>query len=180
MKVVPYSSKCQKEVQQICLTTASVTPGKTRKHDYILGMYCDFYLEHGISYVLLDDDDTPKGYILCSPDHGAYLHNIKPYLKRIRFPYNLFAKAEIGTYAPCAAEYPAHLHIDILEEYTGSGNGGKLMKALLAELKAQGIVGIMLNVAAGNMRAIRFYQKQGFRILKESKTMLTMGQKLIP
>lgn len=59
-------------------------------------------------------------------------------------------------------QYPAHLHIDILERGQGHGLGRRLMTELLASLAADGASGVHLGVAPGNQRAIKFYQHLGF------------------
>lgn len=65
------------------------------------------------------------------------------------------------------ATYPAHLHIDIEEPYTGGGNGRKLMETLLARLRVDGVRGVVFGVAASNQRAVGFYEHMGFKRLSE-------------
>ena len=64
------------------------------------------------------------GYILCAKDLKVYEKNAYPYyltlkeldeVKAERFPN---ANRELERFYP---EYPAHIHIDILKEYTGNG-----------------------------------------------------------
>ena len=78
------------------------------------------------------------GYILCAKDLKAYEKNAYPYyltlkeldeVKAERFPN---ANRELERFYP---EYPAHIHIDILKEYTGNGVCSKLMQALFEVLK---------------------------------------------
>ena len=69
------------------------------------------------------------------------------------------ANRELERFYP---EYPAHIHIDILEEYTGNGVGSKLMQALFEVLKRRKkyLVYVFL-VDTNNKRAVRFYEKNG-------------------
>jgi ribosomal protein S18 acetylase RimI-like enzyme len=60
-------------------------------------------------------------------------------------------------------EYPAHLHIDLLERARGRGLGRELVGGLLAELRDRRIPGVHLSVDARNANAIDFYQHLGFR-----------------
>ena len=60
------------------------------------------------------------------------------------------------------AEYPAHLHIDILPEGQGQGWGGELIHTLLNEMRKRSIPAVHLGVAATNTRAIGFYEHVGF------------------
>jgi len=63
------------------------------------------------------------------------------------------------------ASFPSHMHIDLLPEAQGQGWGGKMVGTLLAALAEMGSPGVHLGVAADNRRAIRFYEKLGFREL---------------
>lgn len=180
VKVVRCEQHMRAAVQSVCLKTAHVENAEEAQKQYTLNMYCDNYLKNGIAYVL-QAEDRPVGYILCSPDHAVYQEQMKPVLQEIDAlggMYPLMAKAEMSAYAAYAKDFPAHLHIDILEEYTGGGFGVLLMQTLLQELRRQQIPGVMLMVAADNARAIRFYQKHGFQMLQESSHAKIMGQKL--
>ena len=61
-----------------------------------------------------------------------------------------------------AADYPAHLHINILPEGQSGGWGRKLIETELGALKAAGVKGVHLGVAPQNARAIGFYRHVGF------------------
>jgi len=179
MTVIRCNEQYKKAVQQICLDVAGEERG-TKKSRYLLAMYCDNYLENEIALVLLDDN-KPIGYILCAPDYDAYEEHMRPYLRKIRkLPplYFLMAKGEMPGYRQYKDEYPAHLHVDILEECTGRHGGTLLMEALCDELRIRGIPGLMLQVAAGNKRAISYYQKMGFEVLDQNSHVLKMGKKL--
>ena len=62
-------------------------------------------------------------------------------------------------------KYPAHLHINVLNVCQGQGTGTKLMDALKDELRSKGVKGLMLSCAADNDGAIRFYKRNGFKVL---------------
>jgi len=76
-------------------------------------------------------------------------------------------------------DYPAHLHIDLDETHRGMKLGPKLLDALCAHLREEGVPGIELGVSTDNQGAIRFYERYGFTKLKENKNEITMGLKLI-
>ncbi|SDT62309.1 GNAT family N-acetyltransferase [Actinoplanes derwentensis] len=63
------------------------------------------------------------------------------------------------------ADYPAHLHIDLLPEWQGRGKGRALMAAFLDGLRAAGVPRVHLGMAAGNTGAHTFYQRLGFHDL---------------
>jgi hypothetical protein len=64
--------------------------------------------------------------------------------------------------------YPAHLHIDILPEFTGQGWGEQLMSVFLATISEdEGAHGVHLGMVATNDRARRFYYRLGFELCGE-------------
>lgn len=82
------------------------------------------YIDKEICLILKNDLDEVQGYILCAKDLKVYEKNAYPYyltlkeldeVKAERFPN---ANRELERFYP---EYLAHIHIDILEEYTGNG-----------------------------------------------------------
>ena len=60
-------------------------------------------------------------------------------------------------------DYPAHLHIDLLERARGQGLGRLLIERLLADLRARGVRGVHLDVAVDNTNAAAFYRHLGFQ-----------------
>jgi len=76
-----------------------------------------------------------------------------------------------------AAEYPAHLHIDLLERTRGSGMGRRLIERLLGDLRERRVAGVHFGVDARNRNAVGFYEHLGFRSLDDRDGVL-MGMKL--
>jgi ribosomal protein S18 acetylase RimI-like enzyme len=73
------------------------------------------------------------------------------------------------------ADYPSHLHIDLLPRMQGQGLGGKIMRTLLDALRAQGSRGVHLQVWARNQRAIGFYRHLGFTEIGRDDDGFTLG-----
>lgn len=178
MNILPFDPSQTQAMRQICIGTSSIPTEKPKQLRFLLGMYCDCYLEHGLAYMLTDEENIPRGYILCAPEYRDYVTWLEPYIRAMGFPYGLMARFAAAAYRPWHREYPAHLHIDILEDYTGRGNGSRLMEALLGELRRRKVPGVMLHVSTKNTRAIGFYRKCGFRVLKKDPFTLTLGQTL--
>jgi len=59
-------------------------------------------------------------------------------------------------------EFPAHLHIDLLERARGHGLGRALVEQLLGDLRERGVPGVHLDVASDNLNGIAFYRHLGF------------------
>jgi len=64
---------------------------------------------------------------------------------------------------PELAEYPAHLHIDLLPPYQGGGHGRALIETFLAAAAREGAAAVHLGVDPSNTRALGFYAHLGFR-----------------
>ena len=146
-----------------------------------LALYCDEYLDHEIAYVLLDEERIPRGYILCAEDAKKWIRNMEPYVREIEAlgsPYDKIAKYSLMEYDRAYEEYPAHLHIDILEDYTGNHHGSMLMETLLERLRKDNVKGVCLGVARKNDRAVGFYRHFGFQVLEEDENGYSLGLKL--
>lgn len=65
------------------------------------------------------------------------------------------------------AQYPAHLHVDVLPDYQGRGWGNALMDAFLRCVKGMGAGGVHLGMVRGNDGARRFYERLGFAVCGE-------------
>ena len=63
------------------------------------------------------------------------------------------------------AEYPSHLHIDLLERARGHGWGRRMMEHVMDQLRERGSPGAHLGMSALNQPALGFYQRLGFHEL---------------
>ena len=182
MTVEEYRPEWREALRSIHMATASENARTNEKHGKMsLALYCDEYLDQETAYVLLDEDRIPRGYILCAEDAMTWIKNMEPYAEEIRAlgpPYDRRAEDALHEYELAYKEYPAHLHIDILEEYTGNHHGTMLMEALLERLKKDQVRGVCLGVAKNNPRAVGFYRHCGFEVLEEDENGYFLGLKL--
>lgn len=166
MRVVPYTPDHADEMRAVCLATASERARTDATHArFTQLMYCDPYLEHGTAFMLLDDEGVARGYTLCAEDFATWQEAFAPYRAQIEALGPEYAARVAGEYEALAAtaeEFPAHLHIDIEEPYTGGGSGRALMEAMIDHLRRAGVAGVAFGVAPGNARAIGFYEHMGF------------------
>jgi ribosomal protein S18 acetylase RimI-like enzyme len=100
--------------------------------------------------------DLRRRYPAPSPDGGELSHQELRALTRIHHPEVYIPDPEF------VRSYPAHLHIDLLPRLQGRGVGRRLVETLTASLRAQGCVGLHLNVGLDNHRAVGFYKRVGF------------------
>jgi ribosomal protein S18 acetylase RimI-like enzyme len=63
---------------------------------------------------------------------------------------------------PQLADHPAHLHIDVLPQWQGNGQGRALMERFLAGLRAAGVPRVHLGMSTSNTNARAFYDRVGF------------------
>lgn len=76
------------------------------------------------------------------------------------------------------ADFPSHLHIDLLPDGQGRGLGRRLIEHLVAALRADGSPGVHLGVDARNTRAIGFYRAVGFTELHADPRHHVFGMRL--
>lgn len=141
-----------------------------------LGAY--LALEPGLAFVLAEDDDRPVGYVVGTTDTRAFAERCeREWWPALRERYPL-GSAEQGTPDAKLVElihtpglmpdavvdrFPAHLHVDLLPEGQGGGNGRRMLETLFDALRARGVSGLHLGVDTTNTRAVGFYEHLGFR-----------------
>lgn len=133
-------------------------------------------LEPELTFVV-DDGQRAVGYILGTADTSTYVRRFREEwlpTQAARFPE---PTGEIGTdderirsmlhnveriLHPETAEYPAHLHIDLLPSHQHGGFGRALMTRFTDELAQRGVPGVHLATSEANVNAVAFYQRLGF------------------
>ena len=175
----PYQKDDHDQIQKVCLETGygQELPPKPMQ-DMLLTAFCNYYIEEEPENCFVAaDGDTAVGYILCAKDtvfwSGSFLKKYVPDFEVS--PLKPFYQGIMEAPLKFAGQYPAHLHIDILPEYQRMGIGFRLMDALTAHLKGQGVPGLMLSVAGDNEKGKNFYKKYGFGVLEETEHEIVMG-----
>jgi len=183
------------QLYKICLQTGKDGKDATGTvDDDILGhIYAAPYaaFEPELCFVL-DDAGTAIGYILGTKDSVGFAKTCEQnWWPGLRKKYVLHDDAQEnrtklltqvihrGYRAPAiAAEYPAHLHIDILPQGQGRGFGRQLIERFTNKLRDDSVPALHLGVSRINVSAIGFYDKLGFQIIEESDTSYQFGMKL--
>lgn len=140
-----------------------------------LGAY--LALEPGLAFVLADDDDRAVGYVIGAADTREFAARCErewwPALRE-RFlldsaePGSSDAKLVALVHAPESMpepvldRFPAHLHVDLLPEGQGGGNGRRLLETLFDALRVRGVTGLHLGLDTSNTHAVGFYEHLGF------------------
>ncbi len=185
VKVRGYLDKDKAAVRNICVETANGFPVETPKQRELLCLlFNDYYTENekDTCFVAANSNDEAVGYIICAKDFDAYkkvfLQKYIPSIRKISYAQCVIRRAGLWYEAKVSKEYPAHLHIDILDGYQRMGLGHKLMSALVARLKELNIPGVCLFVGAKNQKGISFYKKYGFKEVKKIAGIVCFGLKL--
>jgi ribosomal protein S18 acetylase RimI-like enzyme len=183
---------------EVCLRTGDSGQDATGQYDdpALLGhVYVGAYLAlaPAFAFVLVDADDEVVGYTLGAPDTEAFARECEaswwpPLRQRYAHRPDRASDAELvdlihhphPTDAALAADYPAHLHIDLLPRGQGAGWGRALIERLMAEFESAGVTGVHLGVAADNTRAIGFYQRLGFTTVATLPDTLMMARPVRP
>jgi ribosomal protein S18 acetylase RimI-like enzyme len=177
-----YRDRDRAAVYDVCVRTGNGGRGAVGQYstddllpDIFAGPYLLLDPEH--AYVV-DNGERAVGYIVGTPDTAefvaAYRARWIPVLAtRYQVPRESPATAEDQRLAamfrpesmirPELAPYPAHLHINILPEYQGSGHGQALMEAFLASVAAAGARWCHLGVRVANTGAQAFYARLGWQ-----------------
>jgi len=187
------------ELYEIALATGNVG-GDARalhRHPNLMGeVYVGPYLAQAphLAFVIADDDDRPRGYVLGTPDTRRFetwteahwwpdvrrrteaIDDATPsdeaLLELIRAPRR----------APddLVASYPAHGHIDLLPEAQGQGLGRALLERLMQELASSGVTGLHLEMDPRNSGAQHFYARLGFAVVDGPPGSVVMARRLTP
>lgn len=76
------------------------------------------------------------------------------------------------------ADFPAHLHIDLLPVLQGQGVGRRMIDGFCAAVAARGASGVHFGVNPANEPALGFYRHLGFEQLAADTHTITMGKSL--
>jgi ribosomal protein S18 acetylase RimI-like enzyme len=182
---------------RVCLLTGEAGEDASaiyRDPDLLGHVYVGPYIAQGSgTQLVLTDDAGVAGYLLSADDTLAFEARAErswwPPL-RARYPLvedgsrdaeliRLIHAPEV-TPPDLAADYPAHLHIDLLERARGLGLGRQLIERLVGDLRTREVAGVHLGVDEANVNAIGFYEHLGFREVAREPGGLIMGQRLRP
>ena len=134
-------------------------------------------LEPQHAYVLDDGAGNAVGYILGTADTPAFVRRFREeWLPLIKTRYPAPSDPPVTgsdfwlglaldpdrMLVPELADYPAHLHIDLLPDWQGKGFGRELMDAFLAGLAEAGVRAVHLGMLSTNVNARAFYDRLGF------------------
>jgi len=186
-------------VRQICCDTADL--GKPVENffsdrEIIADMITDYYtkFEPQSTWVAVVNHEV-VGYLMGCLDSGHYaqimLWKIAPGLFCKALCRGTFLREETWRLVRIALkslklggfkrnipekQYPAHLHIDIREEFRQRHIGRLLMERFLQQARNEKVKGIQLSVRGDNFHGRKFFEKMGFSLLGEFPMVMPVGK----
>ncbi|SLN36518.1 putative acetyltransferase [Pseudoruegeria aquimaris] len=182
-RIRPYLKADTEALREICIRTGAGgedARGVEAEPGLLPEIFLDPYLRHSPAHAFVVEDDAgPCGYAVGVPDSRAFAAwQEAQWWPRLRAAHRdpgpdrgrWQSSDWLRRWVHCPPEalpdalagWPAHGHIDLLPRAQGAGLARPLMETLLDSLARAGAPGIHLGVAAGNARALRFYEKLGF------------------
>lgn len=187
----PYRPADRAAVYEICVRTADAgadATGQYSSDELMPDIYAGPYLEYApeLATLVVDgagESERVLGYIIAAADTHDFVrwyreHWLPRFAERYApagEPASVVSAAERSvisaglhpTEPPAAelAEFPAHLHINLLPETQGQGLGRTLIATLFAQLRALNVPGVHLGYEPRNGGAAAFYTRLGFRPL---------------
>ncbi|CAH0150399.1 GNAT family N-acetyltransferase [Microbacterium foliorum] len=179
-RIRPYRSSDRAALYDICTRTADAGADATGifSDDALWGdLFAVPYAQRhpDLAWVVEADDGRAIGYIVATDDTEAFATwfrdewwpTLQTRYPRAETPTTREERMVEHGYTqapgrdPHSAEYPAHLHIDLLPETQGQGLGRQLIQTLFDELTRRGVRGLHLGMDPNNTGAAAFYERLG-------------------
>ncbi|MEV4757266.1 GNAT family N-acetyltransferase [Micromonospora sp. NPDC049559] len=184
IEIRPYRPDDRAAVYDICIRTADAgqdARDQYRDPDVLPEIFAGPYahLEPDLAFVLADDDRA-VGYVLGTADTARFVARFRDEwlpLVSARYPARDGAPTtpdEIMVHllhtpermlVPELADYPAHLHIDLLPDYQRAGHGRRLVETFVAVLRRKGVRALHVGMVTANRPARPFYDRLGFHVI---------------
>lgn len=203
--IVPYEDKYREDAREICYRTGYTGEDLTGKgvfndRELFCLLFVDYYIsyEKDNSFLAIDPKiDRAVGYILGTLDSRrqafAFVRKMLPKIFGQIFRTTLFSHPEsmkavfvfirsLFTHTNPKGlfkDYPAHLHINVLEEYQDDGTGSRLLEIYEGHLLSRNCRGVHLQTTDQNTKAVRFYLKKGYRQMDKKPAILWAQQGVI-
>ncbi len=179
----PYEPGDHDGVYDVCIKTSEAgdpTKPPYRDPEVIPAGFAGAYLELApeLAFVAADGDQV-VGYVIGAADSAEFFQRFNAeWLPQVadRFPevpnptcgedwFAYYLHHTDENLREELADYPAHLHINLLDGYRGRGYGRALMEQFYAVLRELNTSGIELSVLKENTGAVAFYERLGFKAL---------------
>ncbi|MDN4479137.1 GNAT family N-acetyltransferase [Demequina sp. SYSU T00039] len=193
MTIRPAAPTDHDAIARVCLLTGAQggdATGRFGDDSSLSDVYATPYLHGPGAFCLVwDVDGEARGYVLGAADTGAFQDwfvaewwpHVGPrhVARTAADAWLLPSAADPGRMLiPQLADYPAHLHIDLLPDQQGRGAGRALIDAACALLAERGVPGVHLVAERANRGAQAFYPRVGFRAVGWDDATVTFARTL--
>jgi ribosomal protein S18 acetylase RimI-like enzyme len=181
----PYRTSDRPAVYDICIRTADAGHDATDSYEdpgILPAIFAGPYvaLEPELAFVVADDDDHAVGYIIGTADTAAFARRFSTdWLPTVADRYPRLDRDPVTPdeimrdllyqpermVVPALAAYPAHLHIDVLPAFQGSGHGRALVTRFVGALRQAAVPALHLGMLTSNRPARAFYDRLGFHVI---------------
>jgi GNAT superfamily N-acetyltransferase len=180
----PYQPSDRAALDDICVRTADAgqdARGSYQDPNVLPEIFAAPYahLEPELAFVL-DDGGVAVGYVLGTADTAVFVRRFRDeWLPLVgdRYPHrtaepvtpdevmaHLLHTPERMNVAGLA-DYPAHLHIDLLPDYQRAGHGRALVDTFVAALRRANVPALHVGMVSANRTARPFYDRLGFHVI---------------
>jgi ribosomal protein S18 acetylase RimI-like enzyme len=191
-----YEKKDREDVFNVCHKTGYFGEDASPHFgdEFLFGLiFSSYYIDYERENCFVaDDSGRAVGYIIGTADtekqQAEFDRLVIPKVIKRMFLHTLFSNPrdvifllglrglkeyEEELYAGDLLErYPAHLHINLLPEHQRGGLGRALMEAFEEKMRGACARGIHLVTTEANRKAVPFYKKRGYEIVRELPNIL--------
>jgi len=193
MSIRPATVADAAQIARICLLTGDVASDATGAFcddTAISDVYATPYLDGPGGFALVwDVDGEARGYVLGTDDTVSFQRWFSDEWWPRVGAHRTAQTEKDGWLLPAAADphrmlivesvaYPAHLHIDLLDDQQGRGAGRALIEAACELLTQRKAPGVHLSADAHNAGALAFYPRVGFHVLSSDEGAVVFGRTL--
>ena len=182
--VLPYIPIYRDAVVKLCLEDLGCLSAGEETQTFTAMLKCESYLDltPETCFVVVDENNTVVGCVLCCPDFDAFEASFnETYLpKAAALSVRRYVDAKLGLlpYAMFRKEYGAHLALYVKSAWAGLGVESLLTTALFSELRRRRVKGVVTLTEPDNEDRIRFLKDAGFKKVLTTKYGQAMGLEL--
>ena len=164
----------------ICLLTADSGKDASSLHNDRKAVGHIYAAPYGVlepdNVFVAEDDEGVAGYVVGTHDTGSFYARMErdwwPALRRHYAQARGLTRADrervaamkrpADNPADIVAQYPAHIHMNLLPRLRGQRVGTRLLQMWIAQAQAAGVSGIHLGASPSNAGGIAFWTRSGF------------------
>lgn len=167
---------------EICLLTADSGKDASTLHNDRKLVGHHYSAPYGVlepeNVFVAEDDEGVAGYVVGTHDTDAFMARQElEWWPALRAHYAKIPATELtdtdrmrvaGIVTPSfnpadiVADYPAHVHMNLLPRLRGQRIGTRLLQMWIDQARAAGVTGIHLGANAGNVGGVAFWTRSGF------------------